>query len=136
MSSAFKALGTAGVFAGLETFPAPDGALRVTLDSDEVTAVCPVTGQPDWYRVEVTYVPGEKCVESKSLKLYLQSFRDEGVFCEALAARIAQDIGQALACPVEVTTIQKRRGGIRIHATARWGDPSSADASPTEATTT
>lgn len=122
VSSEFSVLGKPGApFQGLDTFPAPAGVERVYLESDEVAAVCPITGQPDWYIVKITYLPRGLCVESKSLKLYLQSFRNEGVFCEALSARIAGDLGAALGCPVEVTVVQKPRGGISIHATARAG---------------
>ena len=118
--SEFRALGVPGAtFVGLETFPAPQTVTRVELESDEVSAVCPITGQPDWYRVRIAYVPGERCVESKSLKLYLQSFRNEGIFCEAFAARIARDLSETLECPVNVTVVQKARGGITIEATAR-----------------
>lgn len=122
MATEFRALGhpEAG-FAGLETFPAPEGVARVELESDEVAAVCPITAQPDWYRVQIAYEPRERCVESKSLKLYLQSFRNEGIFCEAFAVRIADDLAEALGCAVDVTVIQKARGGITISASARRG---------------
>ncbi len=120
----FKALGHSGAaFAGLETFPKPETVERVQLTSDEVTAVCPVTGQPDLYTVTITYWPAARCVESKSLKLYFQTFRNEGIFCEAFAARIASDMMQALeprACQIDVR--QKPRGGITIVATAFQGD--------------
>ncbi|MGI6647785.1 MAG: preQ(1) synthase [Bacillota bacterium] len=106
----------------LEIFPKPAGVDKVTLDSDEVTSVCPVTGQPDWETVVIEYAPNESCIESKSLKLYLWSFREEGVFCEALASQIAQDV--YAACQpfwCKVTVIQKPRGGIRITASAVVG---------------
>ena len=123
MASEFKTLGNPEApFEGLETFRAPDGVGLVQLESDEVSAVCPVTGQPDWYRVQIGYVPRERCVESKSLKLYLQSFRNEGIFCEAFAVRIADDLSQALGCLVDVTVIQKARGGITIQTSARRGE--------------
>jgi 7-cyano-7-deazaguanine reductase len=103
-------------------FPKPEGVERVVLESDEVTSLCPVTGQPDWETVTIEYAPDKSCIESKSLKLYLWSFRQEGVFCEALAARIAGDIASAYA-PfwVEVVVTQKPRGGIRISAKATAG---------------
>ncbi|MBX5464442.1 MAG: preQ(1) synthase [Clostridia bacterium] len=106
----------------LETFPKPEGVENVILSSDEVTSLCPVTGQPDWETVTIEYAPDRLCIESKSLKLYLWSFREEGVFAEALAARIAQDV-QAAARPhwVRVRVEQKPRGGIRIVATAAAG---------------
>jgi 7-cyano-7-deazaguanine reductase len=119
----FDALGNPhATFVGLETFEAPEGVGLVELASDEVSALCPITGQPDWYQVEIAYLPRERCIESKSLKLYLQSFRNDGIFCEAFAVRIADDLSGVLACPVDVTVIQKPRGGITIRASARRGE--------------
>jgi len=103
----------------LDVFPKPLGVETVVLKSEEVTSLCPVTGQPDWETVVIEYAPAELCIESKSLKLYLWSFRNEGVFCETLAAQIANDIAIASKphwC--KVTVIQKPRGGISISATA------------------
>ena len=121
-SSDFVALGHAGSehYAGLETFTNP-GVSRVEMTSDELAAVCPVTGQPDLYVAAIEYWPGELCLESKSLKLYLSSFRNEGHFCEALAVRIRDDVAEALglaADKVRVTLEQKARGGITITATS------------------
>ena len=118
----FVALGHAGseYYAGLESFPNP-GVSEVEMTSDELTAVCPVTGQADFYVARITFRPQALCLESKSLKLYLSRFRSEGVFAEALAVRIRDDVATALeldrsAVTVEVT--QKPRGGITINATA------------------
>ncbi|MBV8080983.1 MAG: preQ(1) synthase [Actinobacteria bacterium] len=89
------------------------------MESDELTAVCPVTGQPDFYVATIEYEPDALCLESKSLKLYLARFRDEGHFCEALAVRVRDDVAAALALPpdrVAVTLVQKARGGITITA--------------------
>jgi len=123
MATEFDALGNPdAVFAGLETFPAPAGVGLVELESDEVTALCPITAQPDWYQVRIAYTPRERCIESKSLKLYLHSFRNDGIFAEAFAVRIADDASEALGCPVDVTVIQKARGGITIRASARSGE--------------
>jgi 7-cyano-7-deazaguanine reductase len=121
-SADFVALGHAGseYYAGLETFPNP-GVSHVEMTSDELAAVCPVTGQPDLYVAAIEYWPGELCLESKSLKLYLTSFRNEGHFCEALAVRIRDDVAEALglaADKVRVTLEQKARGGITITATS------------------
>jgi 7-cyano-7-deazaguanine reductase len=118
----FVALGHAGSehYAGLETFPNPGVAL-VELESDELVAVCPITGQPDMYVATIEYEPGAHCLESKSLKLYLAAFRNEGAFCEALAVRIRDDVAKALELGAErvtVTLVQKARGGITITATA------------------
>jgi len=120
--SDFVALGQAGSehYAGLETFPNP-GVARVELESDELVAVCPITGQPDMYVATIEAEPDRLCLESKSLKLYLASFRNEGVFCEALAVRIRDDVARALELGPErvtVTLVQKPRGGITITATA------------------
>src|ERR671935_3263347 len=118
----FVALGQPGseAYAGLETFPNP-GVSRVEMRSDELTAVCPVTGQPDLYVATIAYSPNELCLESKSLKLYLSGFRNEGAFCEALAVRIRDDVAAALELSsgdVTVTLEQKARGGITITATS------------------
>ncbi|HEY8391332.1 MAG TPA: preQ(1) synthase [Capillibacterium sp.] len=104
----------------LDTFPKPEGVETVIMESDEVTSLCPVTGQPDWETVTIEYAPDQACIESKSLKLYLWSFREEGAFCEALASRIAHDV--AAACHpfwVTVTVTQKPRGGVKLVAKAR-----------------
>jgi 7-cyano-7-deazaguanine reductase len=119
-STDFVALGHAGSehFAGLESFPNP-GVSHVELTSDELAAVCPVTGQPDLYVATIEYSPGPLCLESKSLKLYLNGFRNEGAFCEALAVRIRDDVAEALELPAEkvrVTLRQKARGGISTTA--------------------
>jgi len=118
----FKSLGktTRAPSRELETFPTPASVTKVVLESDEVTSLCPVTGQPDWETVRIEFEPGDLCIESKSLKLYLWSFREEGVFCEALAAKIAQDVFDAIKPKsVTVTITQKPRGGITISAEAR-----------------
>lgn len=118
----FTALGHAGSehYAGLETFPNP-GVELVEMTSDELTAMCPVTGQPDLYVASIEYAPDELCLESKSLKLYLARFRNEGAFCEALAVKIRDDVAEALGLDqsrVTVTLEQKARGGITITAIA------------------
>jgi len=118
----FVALGHAGSehYAGLETFPNP-GVTAVELESDELVALCPITGQADLYVAAIEFEPDGHCLESKSLKLYLASFRNEGVFCEALAVRIRDDVARALELGQErvtVTLVQKARGGITITATA------------------
>jgi 7-cyano-7-deazaguanine reductase len=122
MDTEFVALGSPGseAYAGLETFANP-GVSRVEMRSDELTAVCPITGQPDLYAATIEYDPQELCVESKSLKLYLMQFRDQGHFCEALTVRIRDDVAQALELAperVRVTLVQKARGGITITASS------------------
>src|SRR2546428_9851636 len=117
-STDFIALGHAGSdhYAGLETFANP-GVSHVEMMSDELAAVCPVTGQPDLYVATIAYQPNALCIESKSLKLYLNGYRNEGHFCEALAVKIRDDVAQALDLTpdkVRVTLKQKPRGGISI----------------------
>jgi 7-cyano-7-deazaguanine reductase len=119
-STDFVALSQPGSdhYPGLETFSNP-GVTRVEMISDELTAVCPVTEQPDLYVARMEYWPGELCIESKSLKLYLSGYRNERHFCEALAVKIRDDLAQALRLPpekVRVTLEQKARGGIVIRA--------------------
>jgi 7-cyano-7-deazaguanine reductase len=105
--------------AALETFPNP-GVAEVELTGDELTAICPLTHQPDLYTLSIRYRPDADCLETRSLKHYLGSFRNEEHFCEALAVRIRDDVAAALAVDpgaVGVTLTQKARGGITISAT-------------------
>lgn len=105
-----------------EAIPAPD-AQRVLMRALEFTSVCPRTGQPDFGRVTIEYGPRELCLESKALKFYLWSFRDEGAFCESLAARIADDVVYAIEPVwVRVDVFQNARGGIEILARAERGE--------------
>ncbi len=107
-------------FTGLDTFPAPPDVTVVRMVSDEVTALCPVTGQPDWYEVTIAYRPDQSCIESKSLKLYFQTFRAMGIFGEAFAAQVARDVMEACAPHwVRTMIVQKPRGGITITASAK-----------------
>ncbi|HLZ46645.1 MAG TPA: preQ(1) synthase [Gemmatimonadales bacterium] len=102
-----------------EAFPAPNVQL-VTMTGTEFTSICPKTGQPDFGTVIIEYVPRELCIESKALKYYLWSYRNEGAFCEALAAQIADDVVYAIkpkSLTVRVT--QNVRGGIALVAEAR-----------------
>lgn len=106
----------------LETFP--NRAKRdytVTLTTEEFTCVCPMTGQPDFAKITIQYIPGRKIVESKSLKLYFWSFRDEGVFHEHVTNIILDDLVAALAprrC--KVTAQFAVRGGIAITVDAEY----------------
>jgi len=101
-----------------EAFDAP-GVQQVTMESQEFTSICPKTGQPDFGTVTIEYTPAKRCLESKSLKYYLWSFRDEGAFCESLAARIADDVVYAIhPWSVKVLVTQRPRGGIGLVATA------------------
>jgi 7-cyano-7-deazaguanine reductase len=82
----------------LETFPNPNPErdYEITFEAPEFTCLCPMTGQPDFATVRIRYTPDTKCVELKSLKLYLWSFRDEGAFHEAVTNRILSDLVEAL----------------------------------------
>jgi 7-cyano-7-deazaguanine reductase len=107
----------------LEVFPNhhPERDYIVTLVTDEFTCVCPATGQPDFARVTVNYIPDQKIVESKSLKLYYWSYRDEGVFHEHVTNVILDDLVTALNprwC--EVIAEFGVRGGISITVRAEY----------------
>ena len=82
----------------LETFlnPNPVRDYEISFEAPEFTCLCPMTAQPDFATIRIRYVPDEKCVELKSLKLYLWSYRDEGTFHEAVTNRIADDLIAAL----------------------------------------
>ena len=108
----------------VECFPAPEHCVRVRFVSDEVTSMCPVTGQPDVSTVVIDYRPAERCVESKSLKHFLWSFRDRGIFAEALAGEIAAEVMRATESHgVRVVVTQHVRGGIVTEAWAELGTP-------------
>jgi 7-cyano-7-deazaguanine reductase len=106
----------------VEVFPAPANVTLVTFTNDELNSMCPVTQQPDLSHVVIQYVPDQWCIESKSLKLYLWSFRDRAVFAEALAAEIAGEVmHSAKPKHVKVTLTQRPRGGIEVQAIAELG---------------
>ena len=102
----------------VETFANP-GVDRVVMHAFEFTARCPITQQPDFGTVTIEYVPRRKCIESKSLKLYLLGFRERGVFSEALAVEILGEVEDTVD-PKEATVTIKQdpRGGISIEAVA------------------
>ncbi len=97
------------------------GDLVVKLHCHEFTCRCPVTGQPDWAEIYIEYVPDHSVVESKSLKLYLETFREEGIFHEHLAQVILDDfVAAAQPLRASVTVDFNVRGGIAIAATASY----------------
>jgi 7-cyano-7-deazaguanine reductase len=105
----------------LETFPNrhPHRRYMVKLETDEFTAVCPITGQPDFATIRVEYIPNERVVESKSFKLYIWSFRNEGIFHEHVTNVILDDLVAALDphyC--KVTGDFAVRGGVAITVVA------------------
>lgn len=124
----FRALGSPGseVYAGIETFPNP-GCNSVAYISDELIAFCPITKQKDMYVMELTLLRTEECIESKSLKLWLEQFndKDNGLFGETLAVYIRDQVGEVLGYDdeetnehIQVVLTQKSRGGISIRSVA------------------
>jgi len=106
----------------LEVFdnPAPERDYEIVHTAHEFTSVCPVTGQPDFGTLTFTYVADAKCIELKSLKRYLQSFRNEGVFYEALVNRLLGDLVTLLAPRrMEVRGEFSLRGGMSTVVIAR-----------------
>jgi 7-cyano-7-deazaguanine reductase len=107
---------------GLDVAPWSHGDTDAVVEftTNELTATCPITGQPDFYELKLGYRPREALIESKSLKLYLWGFRDRGIFAEDLAATLLKDL--VAACdPVEMTVdlTQQVRGGLRIRTVVR-----------------
>jgi 7-cyano-7-deazaguanine reductase len=106
----------------LETFanPRPGRHYEIRFECPEFTCLCPMTGQPDFATIHIAYVPDELCVELKSLKLYLWSYRDEGAFHEAVINQILDDLAGATS-PLEMEIRGEFfvRGGIRTIVTAR-----------------
>ena len=110
----------------LETFenPAPQRDYEIVHTAHEFTSLCPVTGQPDFATIVVTYVADRLCVELKSLKLYLQGYRQQGVFYEALVNRILDDLVAALVPRrLEVRGEFTVRGGMSSVVIARFDNP-------------
>src|ERR1700751_5763557 len=111
--------------AHLETFPnpAPRRNYWIHFETDDFTSVCPVTGQPDFARIDIDYVPDRLCVESKSLKFYLASYRNERAFNEAVTNRILDDFVKACAPREAIVTAQfSARGGIALTVRAEYPD--------------
>lgn len=117
----------------LETFPNPnperDYTIRIRVP--EFTCLCPRTGQPDFAVLHVEYVPAERCVELKSLKLYVWSYRDEGAFHEAVTNRIVDDLAAVLAPRyLRLTAEFNVRGGIYTTVVAEHRQPGWTPAPP------
>lgn len=101
----------------LDTVPWNHGGTDAVVEftTDELTAFCPVTGQPDFYELKLSYRPKEALLESKAMKLYLWGFRDKGMFAEDMAATLLKDL--VAACKPEEMTVdltQRVRGGLQI----------------------
>ncbi len=120
----------------LEVFPNPNPErdYLIAFDCPEFTCLCPRTGQPDFATIRIRYVPDERCVELKSLKLYLWSYRNEGAFHEAVTNRILDDLVQACGPRfIEVTGDFFVRGGIHTVVTVRRGASPAAERPGAEA---
>lgn len=110
----------------LETFVNrhPDNDYWVQFNCPEFTSLCPITGQPDFAEIRILYMPGERMVESKSLKLYLFSFRNHGDFHEDCVNVIMKDLVKLMDPKyIEVTGFFTPRGGISIYPFANYGRP-------------
>lgn len=108
----------------LDTFasPRPGRPFVVTFETEEFTCLCPMTGQPDFAKLRIAYQPDQLCVESKSLKLYLWSYRNEGAFHEAVTNRILDDLVAALQPQwMRIEGDFLIRGGIRTLVVAEHG---------------
>ncbi len=109
--------------ATLETFPnrSPENNYWVLLDFPEFCSLCPVTGQPDTARIRIQYLPAEKCIETKSLKFYLSSYRNHPSFNEEIVNRILSDLSSAvLPKEMKVRGDFSTRGGISLTAQASY----------------
>ena len=109
----------------LEVFPNqyPQRDYLITFDCPEFTSVCPVTGQPDFGKIVIEYVPADYCIESKSLKLYLGAYRNEGSFAEQIVNRVLDDC--VAACQPHSMLVVGHftaRGGIAIKVEAGFND--------------
>ena len=109
----------------LETFPYEGPAQEIVTSTDEFSAVCPYSGLPDFATLTVTYVPGKSCIELKSLKYYVTSYRNVGIFQEHATAKIAEDLFKVLApARLTVETIYNVRGGFLTTCTVTLPAPS------------
>lgn len=111
----------------LETFPNknPDVDYIITFDGYEGTSLCPRTGQPDFFKPVISYIPNDVCVESKSMKLYLFSFRETGSFHEDVCVTVGKDLVKLLHPKyLEVRMIYSPRGGLSIFPSFVYSDDS------------
>ena len=119
--------------ATLETFPNNNARrdYRITFESREFTSMCPVTGQPDFAQLRIEYVPDARCIETKSLKFYLASFRNTRAFNEAIVNRILDDL--VAACHPRWALVHGEfaaRGGIALTVDAEYPDRPAAQGTP------
>ncbi|MEO8449760.1 MAG: preQ(1) synthase [Gemmatimonadota bacterium] len=107
----------------LKTFDYAGPEQEILTETSEFSAVCPYSGLPDYARLSITYVPGTKCVELKSLKYYVTSYRDVGIFQEHATARIAEDLFKALTPKhLTVRTVYNIRGGFETTCSVTLGE--------------
>src|SRR5262245_2124003 len=107
----------------IETFPnpRPEREFEIAIDCPEFTSMCPKTGLPDFGTIRIRYIPGERCIELKSLKYYLHDFRNKGIFYEAVTNQILDDL--VAACGPRRMTVTgdfTARGGINTKVTAEY----------------
>jgi len=119
--------------AKLETFPNPQPRRDywIHLDCPDFTSLCPVTGQPDFARITIDYIPGRACLETKALKFYLAAFRNEPAFNEAVINRILDDLVRA--CRPRVLRVEGKfspRGGLGLAVVAEHPQAGAAAAAP------
>jgi len=108
----------------LETFGYAGPEQEILTESDEFTAVCPYSGLPDFAKLTLRYVPAGRCVELKSLKYYVTSYRNVGIFQEHATAKIAEDLQRVLDAKwLEVKTVYNMRGGFLTTCTVRLPAP-------------
>src|SRR5215203_1095125 len=107
----------------LETFPSPRPGreFEIAISCPEFTSICPITGQPDFGEIQIRYVPADLCIELKSLKYYIQGFRNRGIFYEAVTNEILDDL-VAACTPRRMTVVGNftPRGGIKTIVTATF----------------
>jgi 7-cyano-7-deazaguanine reductase len=102
----------------LETFPYEGPTQEIVTETREFSAVCPYSGLPDFALLRITYTPSDRCIELKSLKYYVTSYRNVGIFQEHATARIAEDLSKVLAPQrLAVTTVYNTRGGFETTCT-------------------
>ncbi len=108
----------------LETFPnpRPEREFEIEIDCPEFTSMCPKTGLPDFGTIHIRYVPGDRCIELKSLKYYLLDYRNKGIFYESATNQILDDLVAACA-PRRMTVVGEftPRGGIKTSVRAQYG---------------
>ncbi len=108
----------------IETWPNQFADYEIEISTPEFTAVCPKTGLPDFGKIVLRYVPGQRCLELKSYKTYLLAYRDLGIFQENVVNRVLRDVVRAARPKMATVTGEfAPRGGIGTVVTATWSRP-------------